>query len=160
MQRKSWSNVPPKLLSCIGFLCKVAHKIGRLRKFNHSREIKFNFFTAWTISTKFSKLVQRAPGYNIVASDFLVFVLGLSYGLSKSKNGVKSSLNFERSYLSPKAKKIKNLRHSFVDLSFLFHSVKTVSVAINKKVKFDGVRCPFSTFLRLQGDHHCAWAQK
>ena len=29
-----------------------------------------------------------------------------------------------------------------------------------KKVKFDGARCPFSTFLRLQGDHHCACAQK
>ena len=30
----------------------------------------------------------------------------------------------------------------------------------NKKVKFDGARCPFSTFLRLQGDHHCACGQK
>ena len=27
-------------------------------------------------------------------------------------------------------------------------------------VKIDGARCPFSTFLRLQGDHHCACAQK
>ena len=27
-----------------------------------------------------------------------------------------------------------------------------MSIAINKKVKFDGARCPFSTFLRLQGD--------
>ena len=35
-----------------------------------------------------------------------------------------------------------------------------MSIAINKKVKFDGARCPFSTFLRLQGDHHCACAQK
>ena len=34
-----------------------------------------------------------------------------------------------------------------------------MSIAINKKVKFDGARCPFSTFLRLQGDHHCACAQ-
>ena len=33
-------------------------------------------------------------------------------------------------------------------------------MAINKKVKFDGVRYPFSTFLRLQGDHHCTCAQK
>ena len=39
IQRKSWSNVPPKLLACIGFLYKVVHKNGRLRKFNHSREI-------------------------------------------------------------------------------------------------------------------------
>ena len=50
IQRKSWSNVLPKLLACIGFLYKVVHKIGRLRKFNRSREIEFNFLTAWTIS--------------------------------------------------------------------------------------------------------------
>ena len=31
IQRKSWSNVPPKLLTCIGFLYKVVHKNGRLR---------------------------------------------------------------------------------------------------------------------------------
>ena len=35
-----------------------------------------------------------------------------------------------------------------------------VFIATNKKVNFDGARCPFSTFLRLQGDHHCACAQK
>ena len=35
-----------------------------------------------------------------------------------------------------------------------------MSITINKNVKFDGTRCPFSTFLRLQGDHHCAGAQK
>ena len=39
IQRKSWSNVPPKLVACIGFLYKVVHKIGRLRKFNCSRGI-------------------------------------------------------------------------------------------------------------------------
>ena len=61
--RKSWSNVPPKLFACIGFLYKVVHKIGRLRKFNCSREIEFNFFTTWTISMKFGTLVQHAPGY-------------------------------------------------------------------------------------------------
>ena len=43
IRRKSWSNVPPKLLACIRFLYKVVHKIGRLRKFNRSREIEFNF---------------------------------------------------------------------------------------------------------------------
>ena len=85
IRRKSWSNVPPKLLACIGFLYKVVHKIGRLRKFNRSREIEFNFLTAWTISMKFGTLVQHAPGYKTVASDFLIFAWGLSYGLSKSK---------------------------------------------------------------------------
>ena len=39
IRRKSWSNVPPKLVACIGFLYKVVHKIGRLRKFNRFRGI-------------------------------------------------------------------------------------------------------------------------
>ena len=39
IRMKSWSNVPPKLVACIGFLYKVVHKIGRLRKFNRSRGI-------------------------------------------------------------------------------------------------------------------------
>ena len=39
IRRKSWSNVRPKLVACIGFLYKVVHKIGRLRKFNRSRGI-------------------------------------------------------------------------------------------------------------------------
>ena len=37
---------------------------------------------------KFGTLVQHALGYNI-ASDFLNFAWGLSYGLSKSKKGGK-----------------------------------------------------------------------
>ena len=28
IQRKSWSNVPLKLLACIGFLCKVGTQLG------------------------------------------------------------------------------------------------------------------------------------
>ena len=70
IQRKSWSNVPPKLLACIGFLYKVVHKIGRLRKFNRSREIEFNFLTAWTISMQFGTLVQHAPGYKRLSQIF------------------------------------------------------------------------------------------
>ena len=34
-----------------------------------------------------------------------------------------------------------------------------LSIAISKKVTFDWAMCLFSTFLRLQGDHHCACAQ-
>ena len=34
---------------------------------------------------KFGTLVQYAPGSKKVASDFLIFAYGLSYGLSKSK---------------------------------------------------------------------------
>ena len=44
IQRKRWSNVPPKLLACIGFLYKVVHKNGRFRKFNRAHEIEFNLF--------------------------------------------------------------------------------------------------------------------
>ena len=62
--------MPSKLLACIGFLYKVVHKIGRLRKFNRSREIEFNFLTAWTISMKFGTLVQHALGYKIVPQIF------------------------------------------------------------------------------------------
>ena len=39
IRRKRWSNVRPKLVACIGFLYKVVHTIGRLRKFNRSRGI-------------------------------------------------------------------------------------------------------------------------
>ena len=70
IRRKSWSNVPPKLLACIGFLYKVVHKIGRLRKFNRSREIEFNFLTAWIISMKFGTLVQHAPDYKTLPQIF------------------------------------------------------------------------------------------
>ena len=97
IQRKSWSNVPLKLLACIGFLYKVVHKIGRLWKFNCSREIEFNFFTAWTISMKFGTLVQHAPGYKIIPQIFYLLPRDLVMVFQSRKNGVKSSLNFERS---------------------------------------------------------------
>ena len=74
-RRKSWSFVPPKLPACIGFLYKVVYKIGRLRKFNRSREIEFNFFTAWTISMKFGTPVQHTPGYKTCLR-FFNFCLG------------------------------------------------------------------------------------
>ena len=60
IQMKSCLNVQPKLLACIGFLCKVVHKSGRLRKFNCAREIEFNFLTIWNISIGI--LVHHAPG--------------------------------------------------------------------------------------------------
>ena len=66
IQRESWSNVPPKLLACLRFLYKVVHKNGRLWKFNRSREIAFNFFTALTIFMKLGTLVHHVHGYNIL----------------------------------------------------------------------------------------------
>ena len=43
---------------------------------------------------KFGTFIQHAPAYKKGLRLFLTFAQGLSYGLSKSKNGVKSSLNF------------------------------------------------------------------
>ena len=63
IQRICWSNVSPKLLACIRFLYKVAHKIGPLRKFNRAREIEFNFIIAWTIFMKLGTLVHHVHGY-------------------------------------------------------------------------------------------------
>ena len=48
------------------------------------RLIEFNFLTAWTIAMKLGTLGHHVPGYK-VASNFLIFAQGLSYGLSKSK---------------------------------------------------------------------------
>ena len=62
--------MPPKLLACVGFLYKAVHKIGRLRKFNRSLEIEFDFLTAWTISMEFGTLVQHGPGYKMVPQIF------------------------------------------------------------------------------------------
>ena len=97
IRRKSWSNVPPKVLACIGFLYKVVHKIGRLRKFNRSGEIEFNFLTAWTISMKFGTLVQHALGYKRLPHIVYFLPRDLVMVFQSGKNGVKSSLNFERS---------------------------------------------------------------
>ena len=43
MQRKRWSNVPSKLLACIGLIneVKVVHKIGHVWKFNLAQEKGF-----------------------------------------------------------------------------------------------------------------------
>ena len=64
IQRKSWSNVPPKLLACIiRLLYKVVHTNGRLRKFNRAREIEFNFFIAfetWHTYSSYSWLQNSA----------------------------------------------------------------------------------------------------
>ena len=59
-----------------------------------SHNVEFHFLSTWDVYLKFGTLVHHVPGATKLASDFLVFALGLSYGLSNSKNGVNSSLNF------------------------------------------------------------------
>ena len=61
IRRKSWSNVPPKLLACIRFYTKLYTK-SALQKFNRAREIEFNFFVAWTIFMKLGTLVHHVHG--------------------------------------------------------------------------------------------------
>ena len=70
IERKSWSNVPPKLLACIRFLYEVVHKIDRLRMLNCAREIEFNFCTAWTIFMKLGTLVYHVHGYKSLPQIF------------------------------------------------------------------------------------------
>ena len=43
---------------------------------------------------------------------------------------------------------------------FFFLRNPLLSIATDKRLKFDWARCPFSTFLRLEGNHNCACAQK
>ena len=75
------------------------------------------------------------------------------------KNGLKISLNL-KDHNEVARQKLTN-RRQYLDIcpSFILRK-PFLYIAINKKVKFNGARCPFSTFLRLQGDHHCACAQK
>ena len=100
IRRKSWSNVPPKLLACIRFLYKVVHKISRLarlRKFNRAREIEFNFLTACAIFMKLGTLVHHVSGYKRMPQIFHFLPMDLVMVFQIRKNGIKSSLNFERS---------------------------------------------------------------
>ena len=72
--------------------CSLAYKVsiqsctqnGRLRKFNRSREIEFNFLplglSLWNLAHLFSMLLATKRCLR-----FLIFSQGLSYGLSKSK---------------------------------------------------------------------------
>ena len=55
--------------------CCTQKKIDRLRKFNRTREIEFNFFTAWTICMKRGTLVHHVHGYKILPQIFLNFCL-------------------------------------------------------------------------------------
>ena len=50
---------------------------------SRSAEIEFNFFITWTIFMKLGTLVHHVHGYKTLPQ---IFALGLSYGLSKSKN--------------------------------------------------------------------------
>ena len=94
-----------------------------------------------------------------VASDCLIFAWGLSYGLSNSK---------KRGKIITKLWKVisKSLRENWKIWGNVFRSALLLSFCKPRfclsqliKVKLDGEKCLFSTFLRLQGDHRFAYAQ-
>ena len=62
IQRKSWSNVPPTVLTCIGFLYKVVHKNGRLRKFNGAGRFNLTFLplglSLWNLAHLFIMFIS------------------------------------------------------------------------------------------------------
>ena len=138
IQRKSWSNVLPKLLACIRFLYKVVHKIGRLRKFNRAREIEFNFFYRLDYLYETWHTCSSRSWLQKIASDFIIFAWGLSYvltdisyGLSKSKKRGKIITKLWKIITKSPQAKIKKSEATFVDLPFFFHSAKTVCVYRN-----------------------------
>ena len=96
IQRKNWSNVPPKLLTCIGFLYKVVHKTAVSESSMALGRFNLTFLSLgqslWNLAHLFIMFMAAK-----LASEILIFAKGLSYGLSKWTNGVKSSQNFERS---------------------------------------------------------------
>ena len=65
-----------------------------------------------------------------IASDFLIFAYGLSYGLSKSKKRGKIVTKLWK-IITKSPGKIKNSEALFVDQPFFFHSAKTVCVYRN-----------------------------
>ena len=92
--------------------------------------LNLTFFTAWTIFMKLGTLVHHVPGYKTLTQIFLILPGDLVMVFQSRKNAVKSSRNFERSYLVARHK-LKNLRQHFVDLPFFLHSAKTISVYRN-----------------------------
>ena len=67
IQKESWSNLPPMLGACIGFLHKVAHKFGRLGRFHRARGNEFSLksATAWNCLMKLCTLAHHAHGYKV-----------------------------------------------------------------------------------------------
>ena len=87
IQRKSWSNVPTKSLAYIRFLYKVVHKIGRLRKFNCSSEIEFNFFNRLDYLYETWHTCSSCSWLQNVASDFLFLPRDLIMVFKVEKRG-------------------------------------------------------------------------
>ena len=93
-----------------------------------AREIEFNFFyrLEYLYETWHSLFIMFMA--TKIASDFLIFSWGLSYGLSKSKKWGKIITKLWKIITKSLGKNLKNWGNVFVDLPFFLHSAKTVSV--------------------------------
>ena len=60
------------------------------------RSVEFNFFTICDRHKRFSQNERRRLDLQNIASDFLIFVLGLSYDLSKFSDDFTPFFDFER----------------------------------------------------------------
>ena len=60
------------------------------------RSVKFNFFTSCDRQKRFSQNERRRADVQNIASDFLIFVPGLRYGLSKFSDDFTPFFDFER----------------------------------------------------------------
>ena len=76
IQRKGWSNVPPKLLTCVGFLYKVVHKNGRLGNSIALGRLNLTFLS---LGLSLSNLAHLFIMFMATkgASDLLIFAKGL-----------------------------------------------------------------------------------
>ena len=130
--RCQWCNVPlfilmkynnkKRQLFCVEHVLTTIHlRRGMIR---HSRPVTYGPRVLYRLVWNWSGMADHA-----LPSVWIVYLLARHFVMvfQRRKNVVKSLLNFERSSLSPQAK-IKIWRQRFVDLTFFFHSAKTVFV--------------------------------
>ena len=85
--KKGWSNVPPKLLACIGFNTKLCTKSAVFKSSIALGRLYLTLLplglSLWNLAHLF--IMFMATKRCLGASDVFIFVWGLSYDLSKSK---------------------------------------------------------------------------
>ena len=84
-------------LSVLGFIQKCAQNRPSPKVQSRSRDWIEHFLPLEVSPRNLAHLFIMVTATKSCLRFFLIFAWGLSYGLSKSKNGVKLSLNFERS---------------------------------------------------------------
>ena len=99
--------------------------------------IEFNFFTNCDRQKRFSQNETRRADLQNLASDFLIFALGLSYDLSKFSDDFTAFFRLWKTITNSKAK-IINLRQLFVAMNIMNKCAKFHKDSpSDKKVKFN-----------------------